>query len=1044
MADTEVEITNVGGANGVASEATLKDLVKAMNKLAKEQDGSVSGDDLEDFLDNLNDASDNLDDYNNNLDDANQNLDDFTAELEDGTKIVEGFGEKLKNIGSLVNAGLIQPIFGLGQELLMGGDTIGDFSRHVTDAISAIPLIGPAIAGPIDLFVGLIDQNVQNFRELSSAGVDFGGSLINLRRQAAESGMSFDQFANIVSNNSEALALFGGSAREGAQRFAQVNKSLQTQFGPQFSALGMTVEETSEYLTEFLEMQTRLGRSNELSNRQLQTQTASYIMQLDELAKLTGRQRDEIAKSMQEQTQDARIRGILSTLDEGARAQLQGVLTMTEGMGPDFNEAIREMVATGGAPMSDFGRALVNANPELSSLSRGLRDGTVSQDQFMQAIREASSSVSDMTEEEKRSLAAAAALGNEYARAQLSLIGFENIAENAAQVTNEQREAMMRGNDAILDFNRRIIQVRNQIVGSLIDSDVFQTLEGGMNSLIELITSDQVMGELENVIQSISDFVSGMISDIEQDGLMPTLKKYLNEGLTNIGNVLGDILTSALTSAFTSPVVIGGIAGIFASKALINGVVSRLVPSLFSGNDQGSRRSRGPARGSRTAGGRIGTNIGGALGGLTGGVIEGVGNGLAALGPKAPLILAGAGAIGGAIGLIGAGIAGATWLMGSALPTLSEGLKSFEDLDAASLQQAGSGMTALAGGLAAFGGANIVAGIGNLFQTDEGLTPTLDQLTDFQSYNINSERVRQNAEGLIAFGEALSSSGAGAMMSGLGSAVSAISNTVAEFFGGETGIPYNDIIEFQGYNFDVEKIRANAAAMIEFNNALSSASGVQASSGIENMIGSISSFIAGIFGGDSPIDQVREFGQMDIDPEGVTRNSQAMVSMANALGSFSGQGIDDIEIPRNVVSRLEDLAEINGDGLTLTAEGLQSIANIQGLQTNINAIRDGFDADDIRSYNTALEDLVDTLRDLNDELSRDNNGVFSAGTGENAGTVLGRMGSAQGSTGISEDKIDRLNSTMSQILTILSQSKDIHRRQLGATQSLAGNVYRGF
>jgi hypothetical protein len=94
--------------------------------------------------------------------------------------------------------------------------------------------------------------------------------------------------------------------------------------------------------------------------------------------------------------------------------------------------------------------------------------------------------------------------------------------------------------------------------------------------------------------------------------------------------------------------------------------------------------------------------------------IKSIGSALAGLGPQTPAILAGAAAVGGAIVLIGAGIAGATWLLGKALPSLAEGLTSFSEIDGVNLIKVGAGIGALGLGLVAFGAGSGIAGVGSV------------------------------------------------------------------------------------------------------------------------------------------------------------------------------------------------------------------------------------------------------------------------------------------------------------------------------------------
>jgi hypothetical protein len=125
----------------------------------------------------------------------------------------------------------------------MGGATsMSDFTQHITGALSAIPIVGPLVGGALQLLVGVVDNNIQTFREMSQVGVDFGDSIFGAKLAATQAGLSMETFAGVVGQNSQSLALFGGNAAEGAKRFAAISGEIQRNFGPKFSKLGLTME----------------------------------------------------------------------------------------------------------------------------------------------------------------------------------------------------------------------------------------------------------------------------------------------------------------------------------------------------------------------------------------------------------------------------------------------------------------------------------------------------------------------------------------------------------------------------------------------------------------------------------------------------------------------------------------------------------------------------------------------------------------------------------------------------------------------------------
>ena len=1016
MADQTVQIENVGG-DGVASEVTLERLARAMEKMAGiSNKGQKEENKLRELHNKATQSGITVVKKNRDA------LEENTEAVEDSTNAFNNaargaLGLAVKGFGTLLGSAV-----GLGKELVMGGDRLTDFAQHI-----------PIVGSHLSILTGFIDSTVDNFRSLTSVGVDFGGSLFEVQAMAARSGLSLETFTNTIRNNSQDLALFGGGAREGAKRFTQISGILQKNFGPQFSNLGLTMEETAEYTADYIKLQTRLGRSQQMTDQQIASGTHAYTMQLDRLAKVTGQQRDAIAAQLEKESLDARMRAVMATMDETARANLTGVTTMLEAASPKTAEAVRELVATGGVPVSEFGKDLIRLNPRLAGMAKGLRDGTVTQDEFMAEMRKTAETANNLTDEQKKQYATMAGLGSEVGSAAIELMGLQNVGKGSADALDAQQKAAKRGNDGLLDFERRITQARNIIVGALIESGVFKSLETMLSDVVNYFTKEDGIAKMKEIVEKISAGIKDFIALIQDKGLFGA-----------IGEKIGDAFKSMLTNTTVLTAVGGAIAALFAASAIKN-ALSSAVSGMFGGGggDGGGKGGKGGKGGN--AGAKMGRNVGGFVGGIAGGAMEGAAKGLAAF--ANPQILVGATILGLSITAIGAGIAGAAWLTGKALPTFVDGIKSFEELDGAAISSAASGMLDLSLAMAAFGAGTAVAGlgtlvggitegIGKLFGADDPLT----KLEKFSAANIDAAKVKANAEAMVAFAEAQAAYGASAAGAGAGGAVGAIGDAIAGFFGGESGIPYEDIKTFQGYSFDTAKVKANAEAMVAFSQAMAAQGAAAGKSGAGNAIGAIGNAIASFFGGDTPFEQIQEFGAMDINAEGVKNNADAMATMATALSNFSGTTVDELpDIPKALVSRLSEFAAITGTGLSTTATGLTALASVPGLSKMVSDLN-SLDKDSVINYNKALEDLVDTLGELNTVLAEDNKGMLGGGTGVAAADALG---SIQSSSAGSSQQLNQLNTTMQQVLATLQEQLDIEKGTMKATKGLNGNLIPG-
>jgi len=467
---------------------------------------------------------------------------------------------------------------------------------HITGLINQIPLIGGFLGGPLQLFASFIDNNVDTFRELSTVGVDFGNSIFAAQEAATRSRLSLDTFASAVGQNSTSLALLGGNASRGAEIFRDLSNRVQRNFIPRFSQLGLTMEETAEFQGDFLDIQTRLGRAQQRDQRILGRQTSDYIEQIDLLAKVTGAQREQISEQLKEQALDKRIQGLLATLPREARKTLQSTAAALEAQSPAVADAFKNMVATGGVPVTDFGRDLARLNPRLQQLTAGVRNGTVSQQEVFEEFRRTARIANQQGDQFIQFTGTLAALGSEVGSATLAMLGFENFAEGFNESQQKQIDDMERGGKALAAFEGAVVQARNQVLGALIRSDVFTDLQTLFNDFIGFMADrDGGIAFLKRGIERFSTYFSNLYKKLVNDDLDYTLGDMIAElgadALEKIAPLfvkLGEAaikgLGIAIKELFSNPLVVTAtvtaIAGIFAGPAILKGV-SLGIAALF-------------------------------------------------------------------------------------------------------------------------------------------------------------------------------------------------------------------------------------------------------------------------------------------------------------------------------------------------------------------------------------------------------------------------------------------------------------------------------
>ena len=867
----EIEIVNVGG-DGVASEATLKSLADAVKKLAQSTGKDPRTEEAK-LMKTANEARKSGIEI---IKDQNDAMEDLTTSTERANRQMNSMG---KGIGNLVLNGLgavLGSAVNLGKELAFGGDRMTDFAKH-------IPVVGEHLA----TLTQFVDDNINSFRQLAGLGVDFGESIFEVRRQAAVAGISLDAFQNVVANNSEVLAQFGGNAERGARAFAQVSGSVQAQMGPQLSRLGITMEEAGEMTASYLNIQTRVGRTQTMSQAQLSAGAGEYLLQLDRLSKITGKSREALAAELEQNAVSPAMAILNSTLADGG-LQIQGTLqTLRDKVGPEAADALETLIARNGVPiMGTLSQGLAQLNPEIMTLAQGLRDGSMDMEDAVRIMGDTQAMAARRAKNEGDILTVLAEQGNVQALAVSSMLGFNTAVEDLTGATDIQRKAMGDQSRGLLDFERQVANARNEFNRSFVENGIFsglqEALSGGLSSgltialgsaaVVTAIAGTFAAASLKNRIGDFlgggresnrggrrggraggTGMLGGLIGGIGRGGAM---------AITALTTSLSAAGAAAAPMALGALVISGAIIGIGAAIAGATWMIGKSLPTFAEGLE--------------------------AIGELDGGALIDSAKGLGAI--SAGIIAFGGATFVSAIG----NLAGSTldtlnnFLGGESLFAKLERFNKL-DIDAESMKSNAEAMTVFGTALgslnigeAAFGTtlANLFDGLTSFFGGDTELPFT--KIKAFSEADLgDAAKIKSNAESVVAFGDAMGS------LSPLGDSFATFAGQVfdglSQAFFGEVTYPWDKVKLFAAADLDSAGIKKNSEAVVAFGNALASIPVVD-----KTRVGGLFNSIIDAFIGAEvyPWDKVKTFGETDLDPNGfITKNASSIAGFAAAVNS---------------------------------------------------------------------------------------------------------------------------------------------------------------
>ena len=947
----EVIIGNVGGQDGVASEATLLALVRAIEKMGNQRGQKGAGGKVQDL-------------HNKAVEAGTTATTTQTTTVKKNTEEVKKTSEAAKNLakgfGALAARGVGQvmaSLAGMTKSLLAGEDSMQAYA-------SQIPIFG-SLLGSI---AGYLDRSVDSFREMSSVGASFNNDILEMRKTAAANNLSLEEFSRVVRSNSELFATLGGTVTGGVQRFTAMNQALkETGTFEQLKGMGFSIADINEGMADYLNLQNRLGRLQGKSTQELAAGAGNYLKELDQLAKLTGKSRKEMADMQERQASDASFRALANQFKEGSKEaeNFRKSMALIETLPADVATGLKDLAD--GIPQTEEGIALLNAaGPELADAMKKVGQGADPQ-VLLDAMKKAGGDIEKFAGMEGQQRAAyisalrqtnPALAGVLDAATRMTALGNRDLKAAEAE-QNKRNEVTQK----LTTFQDAIRKMSEAIQVAFVDSGILELFAEGVGQAARLITgmADSIKAFTEKA--KVEGFIPALI------GLMGDAIKGLFSNTTVIAG-----LVAAIGALFLAKAVVGalgrGLSDVAdkAASKMLGGFGSRAaaaapgasIPSAAAGagnaaagvgsalksvGDGIQNLLKGIAKGFAEFGKTVG-EIGKGIGKGLGGILEGLAKGLGAF--ANPQILIGAGILSGAIVVIGAGIAGATWIIGKALPTFAEGMQKFAELDGDNLIQVGKGIGAIGLAMTAMGVGSAVGAVGGMLGgLAEGITSLFggktpfDKLQEFSQLNIDAPKVEANANAVVAYSKAMASLGAGGAVGSLGNLVSSVADGLSKFFGGEVKLPWDKMLAFQAISLDANKMQANSTAVKAFAEAMTNIP-VVSGERTGGLIGAVGSFFLG--SQQVPWAQAVAFGQLTLPVDKIKTNAEAMAAFGEALSKMPA--VDG----RRTGGLLEGIKSFFGGGQQMPWDSLKQFGEMR-----IDAPKIKLNAEALAAFGNALD-----------------------------------------------------------------------------------------
>ena len=308
----------------------------------------------------------------------------------------------IKNYTFQLNQSLKQlgnSVLGLGTQMLKGEQGASVYNKSIEAGAEAIDsfaakfgflgkLIGNLITAGAKYVVEVNKQSDSLFKayqDLSRAGAANAGGITTVYKQMQQFGYNIEElgdFGKLIKENSESLAIMGGTVNQGVKQFGNLAEGVQRSgLQTQFMNMGMTVDQINVGMAGYLKIQNQTGSAAKQNNQQLIQGAAAYIEQLDILTKLTGKSAEELIKEQEANLSNERYalhyRELKQKADAGdlaAQDQLAAETLALSQVTGDTKTAFQDTMAGYAASSEQSAKLFITAPEVAQKLASGLKD----------------------------------------------------------------------------------------------------------------------------------------------------------------------------------------------------------------------------------------------------------------------------------------------------------------------------------------------------------------------------------------------------------------------------------------------------------------------------------------------------------------------------------------------------------------------------------------------------------------------------------------------------------------------------------------------
>jgi hypothetical protein len=466
-------------------------------------------------------------------------------------------------IGHIVNLG--ENFVAFTKKAMEGQARLSDF----IDVFKDLPVIGKVFSIFSD--IARVGQNYLDlYRRTATVGATFSGSLFDISNQASRAGLGLNDFVNVITQNSETLAAFGGgNINTGIERFTQASGKLLGPGSPYargIMGLGFTADQAASGLATVMKMQGITSRENQASSDQLAKYTHQYLMELDMLAKLTGKRRDQVQREIDEVEADQLFMTFIDSLSPDEAAVKMAMVQAAAPYGKGMVDQVKALLRGLDLPVNEAGENLAVMSNGASLNGQALRKAATAANGDTKKATEsmlgwlaqtaiaARGTLDKFSDAQKASGMLTGMVSNEMIKLGRTLkpVG-DDMKKVLTKISKDQDAAAIGSAGALgllelrfTQFGSRIRELMNIALSPLLEK-IIQASEGVFKFINDMLGSEKFKKIVEDVVKWFDTAFKELQEAYKKDswaGVFKKLGEKIIEGGTNVGEFLSPLFES--------------------------------------------------------------------------------------------------------------------------------------------------------------------------------------------------------------------------------------------------------------------------------------------------------------------------------------------------------------------------------------------------------------------------------------------------------------------------------------------------------------------